>query len=166
MSGIDIFKLLPNTNCKECGDSSCLAFAMNLATGKTEIARCSYLSQDVVNEITSTIKNIPVIATTTCIGKKVDVKKIEKSDWDKESDRINPQYSIWFTSSEKPEHCQINKFQVYVTLLLDDNVISKITFQVHSIDTMGKGRTIEPLRLSPDDDNHAAKLIKEVLIES
>jgi hypothetical protein len=34
LTGIQIFKLLPKTNCKECGVPTCLAFAMNLASGK------------------------------------------------------------------------------------------------------------------------------------
>jgi ArsR family metal-binding transcriptional regulator len=33
LTGIQIFKLLPKTNCKECGVPTCLAFAMNLASG-------------------------------------------------------------------------------------------------------------------------------------
>ena len=36
LSGIQIFKLLPKTNCGECGVPTCLAFAMNLAAGKAE----------------------------------------------------------------------------------------------------------------------------------
>jgi acetyl-CoA decarbonylase/synthase complex subunit gamma len=32
LTGIQIFKLLPKTNCKECGVPTCLAFAMNLAS--------------------------------------------------------------------------------------------------------------------------------------
>ena len=38
LTGIQIFKLLPGTNCKKCGAATCLAFAMNLASGK-EIGR-------------------------------------------------------------------------------------------------------------------------------
>ncbi len=36
LTGIQIFKLLPKTNCKECGVPTCLAFAMNLASGTAE----------------------------------------------------------------------------------------------------------------------------------
>jgi len=34
LTGIEIFKLLPKTNCKDCGEPTCLAFAMKLAAGK------------------------------------------------------------------------------------------------------------------------------------
>jgi acetyl-CoA decarbonylase/synthase complex subunit gamma len=46
LSGIQIFKLLPKTNCKECGFPTCLAFAMSLAQGKTELEKCPYVSDD------------------------------------------------------------------------------------------------------------------------
>ncbi|GAB6162070.1 acetyl-CoA decarbonylase/synthase complex subunit gamma [Desulfothermus naphthae] len=46
LTGIQIFKLLPQTNCKECGCATCLAFAMNLAAGKAELDQCPYVSDE------------------------------------------------------------------------------------------------------------------------
>lgn len=46
LTGIQIFKLLPKTNCKECGVPTCLAFAMNLAAGKAELSACPYVSDE------------------------------------------------------------------------------------------------------------------------
>ena len=46
LTGIQIFKLLPKTNCGECGVPTCLAFAMNLASGKAELASCPYVSEE------------------------------------------------------------------------------------------------------------------------
>ncbi len=46
LTGIQIFKLLPKTNCKECGVPTCLAFAMNLASGKAELSACPYVSEE------------------------------------------------------------------------------------------------------------------------
>ena len=46
LTGIQIFKLLPKTNCGECGVPTCLAFAMNLAAGKAELALCPYVSEE------------------------------------------------------------------------------------------------------------------------
>ena len=46
LTGIQIFKLLPQTNCKECGVPTCLAFAMNLASGKAELDSCPYVSDE------------------------------------------------------------------------------------------------------------------------
>ena len=46
LTGIEIFKLLPKTNCGECGVPTCLAFAMNLAAGKAELSACPYVSEE------------------------------------------------------------------------------------------------------------------------
>jgi acetyl-CoA decarbonylase/synthase complex subunit gamma len=46
LTGIQIYKLLPKTNCGECGVPTCLAFAMNLAAGKAELDACPYVSDE------------------------------------------------------------------------------------------------------------------------
>ena len=51
LTGIQIFKLLPKTNCKECGDPTCLAFAMKLAAGKAELSLCPYVSEEAKAEL-------------------------------------------------------------------------------------------------------------------
>jgi acetyl-CoA decarbonylase/synthase complex subunit gamma len=51
LTGIEIFKKLPKTNCGECGVPTCLAFAMNLAAGKAELAACPHVSQQVREEL-------------------------------------------------------------------------------------------------------------------
>jgi acetyl-CoA decarbonylase/synthase complex subunit gamma len=51
LTGIQIFKLLPKTNCGECGVPTCLAFAMNLAAGKAELASCPYVSDEAKGQL-------------------------------------------------------------------------------------------------------------------
>ena len=46
LSGLQIFKLLPKTNCGECGVPTCLAFAMQLAQQKAELSACPYASDE------------------------------------------------------------------------------------------------------------------------
>jgi len=46
LSGIQIYKLLPQTNCKECGFPTCLAFAMKLAAKQADLAKCPYVSDE------------------------------------------------------------------------------------------------------------------------
>jgi acetyl-CoA decarbonylase/synthase complex subunit gamma len=46
LTGIEIFKLLPKTNCGECGVPTCLAFAMQLAAGKAELSACPHVSEE------------------------------------------------------------------------------------------------------------------------
>jgi acetyl-CoA decarbonylase/synthase complex subunit gamma len=46
LSGIQIYKLLPQTNCKECGFPTCLAFAMKLAAKQVELSDCPYVTDE------------------------------------------------------------------------------------------------------------------------
>ena len=46
LSGIQIYKMLPQTNCKECGFPTCLAFAMKLAQKQVELALCPTVSEE------------------------------------------------------------------------------------------------------------------------
>lgn len=51
LTGIQIFKLLPKTNCGKCGVPTCLAFAMNLAAGKAELAKCPDVSEEAKSQL-------------------------------------------------------------------------------------------------------------------
>ncbi|MHB0858267.1 MAG: acetyl-CoA decarbonylase/synthase complex subunit gamma [Anaerolineae bacterium] len=46
LSGLAIYKLLPKTNCKECGFPTCLAFAMKLAARQVELSACPHVSDE------------------------------------------------------------------------------------------------------------------------
>jgi len=46
LSGLDIYKLLPKTNCKECGFPTCLAFAMQIAAKKASLDKCPHVTEE------------------------------------------------------------------------------------------------------------------------
>jgi len=46
LTGIQILKMLPKTNCGECGIPTCLAFGMKVAAGQAEIEKCPYVSEE------------------------------------------------------------------------------------------------------------------------
>jgi len=45
-TGVEIYKLLPRTNCKACGEASCFAFANKLAAGQVQLEACKPLFED------------------------------------------------------------------------------------------------------------------------
>jgi acetyl-CoA decarbonylase/synthase complex subunit gamma len=53
LSGIAIYKLLPQTNCKECGFPTCLAFAMKLAARQAELSACPYVTDETKAQLDS-----------------------------------------------------------------------------------------------------------------
>ena len=46
LKGLDIFKLSPKKNCKECGCPTCMAFSMKVAQGTMKIDACPYFSEE------------------------------------------------------------------------------------------------------------------------
>jgi len=46
LSAFQIYNLLPKTNCKECGESSCMAFAVKLLNRERQIKECPYLFEE------------------------------------------------------------------------------------------------------------------------
>ena len=56
LKGLDIFKMSPKKNCKECGSPTCMAFCMKVAQGAIEIDKCPYFSEEAkasLNEATA-----------------------------------------------------------------------------------------------------------------
>lgn len=51
LKGLDIFKLTPKTNCKDCGSPTCMAFSMKVAQGGVEIEKCPHLSSDAMDKL-------------------------------------------------------------------------------------------------------------------
>jgi acetyl-CoA decarbonylase/synthase complex subunit gamma len=51
LKGLDIFKLTPKTNCKECGNPTCMAFSMKVAQGVVDISKCPHLSPEVLAKL-------------------------------------------------------------------------------------------------------------------
>ncbi len=46
LKGLDIFKLTPKTNCKQCGNPTCMAFSMKVAQGSLTLDKCPFLSDE------------------------------------------------------------------------------------------------------------------------
>ncbi len=51
LSGIQIYKMLPQTNCKDCGFPTCLAFAMKLAAKQAELSLCEHVSEEAAAQL-------------------------------------------------------------------------------------------------------------------
>jgi len=67
LTGIEIFKLLPKTNCGDCGVPTCLAFAMQLASGKVELSTCPHVSEESKEKLAEASAP-PILPVTIGIG--------------------------------------------------------------------------------------------------
>ena len=69
LTGIEIFKLLPKTNCGDCGVPTCLAFAMNLASGKVELSACPHVSEESKEKLAEASAP-PILPVTIGVGER------------------------------------------------------------------------------------------------
>ncbi|MEM3406068.1 MAG: (Fe-S)-binding protein [Nitrososphaerota archaeon] len=53
---IQIYKILPKTNCKKCGEESCYAFSVKLFSGKKDLKDCPYVNISKLEKILQPIK--------------------------------------------------------------------------------------------------------------
>lgn len=51
LKALDIFKLTPKKNCKECGFPTCMAFSMKVASGAVEVEKCPYMSDEAMQKL-------------------------------------------------------------------------------------------------------------------
>ncbi len=72
LTGLQIYKLLPQTNCKECGFPTCLAFAMKLAAKQADLAACPYVSAASKAQLEAASQPPVRLITLTSDGRKIE----------------------------------------------------------------------------------------------
>jgi acetyl-CoA decarbonylase/synthase, CODH/ACS complex subunit gamma len=89
LSGIQIYKLLPQTNCKECGFPTCLAFAMKLAAKQVELSTCPYVSEASKTQLAESaappvrLITLKGVGTEVKVGNEVCLYRHEKTFFNK-----------------------------------------------------------------------------------
>lgn len=73
LTGIQIYKYLPKTNCKECGQPTCLAFAMKLASSQAELSACPHVSEESKQALAAASKPPIRLVTVGAGDKKIEV---------------------------------------------------------------------------------------------
>jgi len=73
LTGIQIYKFLPKTNCKECGHPTCLAFAMKLAAAQVELSACPTVSDEAKQALEAASKPPIRLVTVGAGEKKIEV---------------------------------------------------------------------------------------------
>jgi acetyl-CoA decarbonylase/synthase complex subunit gamma len=72
LTGLEIYKLLPQTNCKDCDYPTCLAFAMKLAAKQIELSACPHVSEEATEKLQAA--SAPPIRLIELSGKDGTVK--------------------------------------------------------------------------------------------
>ncbi len=73
LTGIQIYKYLPKTNCKECNQPTCLAFAMKLAASQADLSACKYVTDEAKKALAAASKPPIRLVTVGAGDKKLEV---------------------------------------------------------------------------------------------
>jgi acetyl-CoA decarbonylase/synthase complex subunit gamma len=71
LSGIQIYKMLPQTNCKDCGFPTCLAFAMKLAAKQADLDKCPHVSDEARGKLAESAAPPVRLVTVSANGREV-----------------------------------------------------------------------------------------------
>jgi acetyl-CoA decarbonylase/synthase complex subunit gamma len=144
LSGLDIYKLLPKTNCRECGFATCLAFAMQLAKRQVTAEKCPYLSEEAKRALEAASR--PPIKLVT-IGEGENKLEIGNE-------------TVMFRHEEKFHHpCGLG-------FIIEDNLkeeeILEIVKQINALSFERVGCMLYPNLIAIRQNNDAAKFVQTV----
>ncbi len=141
LSGVEIFKLLPKTNCKKCGHPTCLAFAMKLAQRQATLDSCPDVSEE-AKRVLGEASAPPVRPITLGAGAKAVKMGEETVLFRHDKKFVNP--------------CA---FALEIKDTLSEDEITKLAEQVASseIDRVGQKLRIDAIALT-NASNDAGKL--------
>ncbi len=175
LTGIEIYKKLPRTNCGDCGVPTCMAFAMKLAAGQAELSACPHVSDEVVAELDSA--SAPPIRPVT-VGTGDESFKVggETVLFRHEKTFVNPSgIGVLITDAMSDEDVdgrvdRINKLEYErVGLMLKGNIVvlKSVKGDAAAFEALAKkvaGATAKPIALLADDPavlGQAAKAIAD-----
>ncbi|MBL7156646.1 MAG: acetyl-CoA decarbonylase/synthase complex subunit gamma [Candidatus Omnitrophica bacterium] len=152
LSGLGIYKLLPKTNCKDCGFPTCLAFAMQLAAKKVALDKCPHVSETAKKSLESAAEP-PIKLITVGVGE----AKLEVGN-----------ETVMFRHEEKFYHPTGIGFSIEDTLSEDD--MKKSIDEIKKLNFERVGQKIEVNLISvlckSGDGNKFANAVKLVLAAS
>ncbi len=152
-NALEIFKLLPQSNCRECGMRTCMAFAGGVFTGTQKLQNCPYLPKDIIQQY------FEVAAPQPEIYKNIDKaiaelkEQIKTTDFSHVSEKLGGQHhKDQLTVKVLGKNFSVKSDGQIVT---DIHVIPWVSFPVYSyiIRGGGDGRLTGkwvPLRELPD----------------
>lgn len=106
LNGMEIYKILPKKNCKECGFPTCLAFAMKLAQGGTQAEKCPYMSNEAKDKLAEATAP-PMRTVTFGAGEKTYSLGGETVLFRHEKTFVNkPRFAVIFDDTESTDNVE------------------------------------------------------------
>lgn len=161
LTGLEIFKQLPKTNCKDCGQPTCLAFAMSLASGKANLDQCPHVT-DAAKEALDSASAPPVALIKIGVGEKAVTIGNETVLY-RHDKRFENMTAIAVSVSDEMSSAEIAEKIVQINKLAFDRV-----GQMHSVSMVAvknsagdPGKFAEAVKAAADNTDFPLVLISE-----
>ncbi len=107
MTALDIFKLLPRTNCKECGRPTCMVFAVQLAQKKASLDECPHAS-DELKDALGAASAPPIRLVTIGSADTREIKVGEETVLYRHEEKFHHPAGVCVTVSDALEEAELN----------------------------------------------------------
>ena len=144
LSGLDIYKLLPKTNCRDCGFPTCLAFALALAKRTVSLEKCIHVTEEAKKALDASA--LPPIRLVR-IG-----PENAKHDAGNET--------VMFRHEEKFHHPTLIGFIIPDNL--DDNEIKKRLNSINALEFERIGQLLKPQLIAVKQTKDAGRFVQTV----
>lgn len=154
LSGLDIYKLLPKTNCRKCGFPTCLAFAMQLAKKAVGLDQCPYLSEDAKKALEAS--SLPPIKLVT-IGKENNKLEVgNETVMFRHEEKFHRPTGIGIIIDDDSTDAEIKNILKQTRGLKFERVGQELSINLIAIrQKSGKERFVEALRLARENSDLA-----------
>ncbi len=160
LSGLDIYRLLPKTNCRECGFVTCLAFAMQLAKRQILPEKCPYLSQEAKRTLETA--NRPPIQLITIAEKENKLEIGNETVMFRHQEKFYHPCGLGFIIDDSQSDEEILKTTKKVSALNFERIGTMLKPDLIAIkQTSGKNRFIKVVRLISEHTKLGLLLMSE-----
>lgn len=162
LSGLDIYKLLPKTNCRECGFVTCLAFAMQLAKKAVSIDKCPYLSEEAKRVLEES--SLPPIKLVTVGTGEAKLEVGSETVLFRHEEKFHHPCAVGFIIEDNLEDFKIKQRLDKINKLIFERVGQKLNVNLLAIrQRSNKEKFIKTLRLVLNNTQLALVLMSEDL---
>lgn len=150
LSGLEIYKHLPKTNCKDCGLPTCLAFAMKMATKQISLDKCPHVT-DTGKAALDSASRPPIQLVTIGTGE-IEVKVGNETQLFRHEEKFHRPTAIAVTISDALDEDAIAERAEAIGKLVFERVGTQVRVNLVAIDNQSN----DPCRFAA-----AAKLAVE-----
>ncbi|MCX5707015.1 MAG: acetyl-CoA decarbonylase/synthase complex subunit gamma [Candidatus Omnitrophica bacterium] len=150
LSGLDIYRLLPKTNCRECGFATCLAFAMQIAKKAVAVDKCPYITPEAKITLEAQAQPPVKLITIGCGDSKLEIGN--ESVMFRHEDKFHRPCGIGFVIEDILSDSEIKNKLEKINRLKFERVGQKLEVNLIAIKQSRDGKRFsEAVKLVADD---------------